>query len=233
MQYRLKCFTCSSSCVKNGKSKNGTQRLYCKQCRKTFQDRYQYKAWYKHVNTKIALLTREGCGIRSIARLVGISVTTVMRRIRLISKALTRPDSIFRGKEYQLDEMRTFVGNKTKLYWIVYAIEKSTGSVVDFKVGRRNLKTLAKVVDTLLLSEPSKVSTDKFALYGSLLPESVHYLSPYNINHIERRNLSVRTHLKRLNRKTICFSRSVAMLEACLRIYFWGGKATVMASHVR
>jgi hypothetical protein len=42
-----------------------------------------------------------------------------------------------------------------------------------------------------------------------------------NTNHIERKNLSLRTHLKRLNRRTICFSKSLVILSACLRIYFW------------
>ncbi|HMW09684.1 MAG TPA: transposase, partial [Bacteroidia bacterium] len=32
----------------------------------------------------------------------------------------------------------------------------------------------------------------------------------------------LRTHLKRLNRRTICFTRSAIMLFACLKIYFWG-----------
>jgi insertion element IS1 protein InsB len=39
---------------------------------------------------------------------------------------------------------------------------------------------------------------------------------------IERKNLSIRTDIKRLSRGTICFSRSRIMLENCLKIYFWG-----------
>ncbi|MDL2326931.1 IS1 family transposase [Bacteroidales bacterium OttesenSCG-928-A14] len=33
------------------------------------------------------------------------------------------------------------------------------------------------------------------------------------------RNLTLRTHLKRLSRKTICFTRSVEMLSSCLKLY--------------
>ncbi|WP_188464902.1 IS1 family transposase [Marivirga lumbricoides] len=39
---------------------------------------------------------------------------------------------------------------------------------------------------------------------------------------MERKNLSLRTHLKRLNTRSICFSKSKVMLIACLTIYFWG-----------
>ena len=39
-------------------------------------------------------------------------------------------------------------------------------------------------------------------------------------NHIERHNLTIRTHIKRLTRRTICFSRKAIMLYAVLKIYF-------------
>jgi insertion element IS1 protein InsB len=93
---------------------------------------------------------------------------------------------------------------------------------VDLKVGKRNKKTLSRVTDTLLLSEAIKIYTDRLNLYEYLIPEELHTRSKYKINYIERKNLSVRTHLKRLARKTICFSKSIVMLEACLKIYFWG-----------
>ncbi|WP_409070947.1 IS1 family transposase [Flavobacterium sp.] len=38
---------------------------------------------------------------------------------------------------------------------------------------------------------------------------------------MERKNLSLRTHLKRLNRRSICFSKNLIILNAVLRIYFW------------
>ncbi|MCA4783332.1 transposase, partial [Empedobacter stercoris] len=41
-------------------------------------------------------------------------------------------------------------------------------------------------------------------------------------NHIERNHLSLRTHLKRLNRKTICYTKNMDILSAILTIYFWG-----------
>ena len=48
-----------------------------------------------------------------------------------------------------------------------------------------------------------------------------HKTSLYGTNHIERNNLTIRTHIKRLTRRTICFSRNVDMLYATLKIYFW------------
>ncbi|WP_084793469.1 IS1 family transposase [Prevotella ihumii] len=43
----------------------------------------------------------------------------------------------------------------------------------------------------------------------------------HSTNHIELYNLTLLTHLKQLNRKTICYSRSLSMLTAIIRIYLW------------
>lgn len=95
-----------------------------------------------------------------------------------------------RGKEYEVDEMRTYIGKKSRLYWVVYALRRDNREVIDFKVGKRNSKTLQRVLDTVYLSEPKKVQTDRLGLYKNLIPNALHYTSQYNINHIERKNLS-------------------------------------------
>jgi insertion element IS1 protein InsB len=218
------CFKCSTQSIKNGKSQSGKQRYYCKGCRRSFQMSYLYRACGDRMTNKIISLTREGCSLRSISRLLKISITTIIRRIKAYARALSRPFAILRGKEYEVDEMRTYVGNKSRPYWIVYALEKNTKEVIDFRVGKRSLKTLQGVTHTLLLSEAKMIFTDGYGLYRQLIPEAIHSRRKYQINTIERKNLSIRTHLKRLNRKTICFSKSRQMLEACLKIYFWSEK---------
>lgn len=45
------------------------------------------------------------------------------------------------------------------------------------------------------------------------------WLSNVKLNRKERMNLTLRTHLKRLIRRGICFSRSAVMLDACLKLY--------------
>ena len=55
----------------------------------------------------------------------------------------------------------------------------------------------------------------------AVTPKSIHKRFQYCTNKIERMNLTLRTHIKRLSRKTICFSKSEKYLEAHLKIYFW------------
>jgi insertion element IS1 protein InsB len=216
----MECRYCDNVCQKSGKQNNKVQRYYCKACKKYQQIFYRYKAYAKDTNAKIILYKKESCGMRGVARIMKISRNTIKARILKIAGQLKKP-VIVKGKEYEMDEMRTYIKNKDNRYWIAYAIRRDTREVVDLKVGKRNKKTLSRVTDTLLLSEAIKIYTDRLNLYEYLIPEDLHTRSKYKINYIERKNLSIRTHLKRLARKTICFSKSIVMLEACLKIYFW------------
>ena len=51
-----------------------------------------------------------------------------------VSKRVQKPAILF-GKQYELEEMRTYVQRKTKLLWIVCAMRKDTEQVVDFVSG--------------------------------------------------------------------------------------------------
>lgn len=215
------CINCKGKAIKYGKTANGKQRFCCSVCNKTFLQEYSYNAYHLPTDTFIVKYIKEGVGIRSIARLLAISTTTVLKRIVSISKTVSKPLISF-GKNYEVDEIRTFVKSKNRLIWVVYALQKDTKQVVEFAVGKRTNKTLNKVIGTLLLSNVKKVYTDKLPNYKTIIPEEIHNTSFRGTNHIERRNLNLRTHLRRLNRRTICYSKSVTMLVACLKIYFWG-----------
>lgn len=232
----INCCKCNGECIKNGHDARGKQRYYCKGCRKTRVAHYTYKACLPDMVNAVALLLCEGCGIRGIARILSISPVTVLKKIIEKAKSITKP-MLFKNRNYQMDEMRTFIGSKSKLYWVAYAVERSEtsplppfanpqtkhtrGRVVDFKVGARTNKTLRTIIDTLLLSDAKQISTDDLGNYKSLIPVKLHCVRKNGINLIERMNLNLRTHLKRLNRRTICYSKSLRMLNACLKIYWW------------
>ena len=215
------CPNCKSkNSIKNGFTANKKQQFICKSCKNRFIDFYTYKAYNPWINKRIIQFTKEGLGIRSTARILKISTTTLLKRIITIAKKIPN-QPIFKNKTYEVDEIRTFIKNKEKPVWIVYALERKTKQVVNFSIGRRTKRTLQYVTNTLLLSNPKTIYTDKLIHYKSLLNGTNHITKPFGTNHIERKNLSLRTHLKRLNRKIICFSRSYIMLQCVLRIYFW------------
>jgi len=217
----MKCPNCQSLCVKNGLQSNGSQRYYCKQCKVSLQREYKNHACARNTDHKITALLKEGVGIRGVARLLNIAPNTVMNRILKISNSIEKPSASM-GKVYEMDEMCTYVGRKKRLVWIAYAIRRDTREVMDFKVGPRTNRTLTAVLKTLELSFAKAIYTDGLKQYRYLIRKEIHKVKHRGTNYIERKNLTLRTHLKRLNRRTICFSKSLVMLIACLKIYFWG-----------
>ena len=107
----VKCRYCAGYCIKNGKEKNGQQRFKCKSCKKSQQAVYQYNAYVKSLNNHIIALTKEGVGIRGTARLLDISPTTLISRIKKIATEIKEP-ALVKGKTYEVDELRTFVKKK-------------------------------------------------------------------------------------------------------------------------
>jgi insertion element IS1 protein InsB len=185
--------------------------------------RIRYKYQSKNVeDSQISQLIKEGCGIRSIARILTISPSTVIRRILKIGKCIKGPSQISLGQTYQVDELFTYIGNKNNRVCIAYSLNPATGEVIDLVVGRRNKTNLKRIISTLLLSDAKHITTDKLNIYKELIPKEIHSTKNRGINHIERQNLNLRTHLKRLNRRTICYSKSLTVLVAAVKIYFWG-----------
>ncbi|MCP2025418.1 IS1 family transposase [Flavobacterium sp. HSC-32F16] len=216
----IQCNFCNGKCVKNGFQSNGNQRYKCCVCQKRQQIDYIYNAYKRVTNENIIQLTKEGLGIRSTARILKISATTLLKRIISIARNIAKPINS-RGKTYEVDELCTYIRHKRNLIWLVYALEKDSRTVVSFNVGKRTNKTLSHVLETLKLSEAKKIFTDRLKNYRYLINEKMHSVKRFGTNHIERKNLTLRTHLKRLNRRTICFSRSLAVFNAILKIYFW------------
>lgn len=194
----------------------------CKNCGKAQLGTYTRKAYSDvKINSWIAGMVKEGCGIRSIARLLKVSINTIIKRIKQIANGITKPPIVIKQEAVEVDELRTFVGRKQNEYWVAYALSRQTGKVIDFITGKRTKRTLKVLTDTLLLAQVKKIYTDNLTAYWKLIPKTIHKRGNRLINHIERNNLNLRIHLKRLSRRTICYSRSVVMLNACLRIYFW------------
>ncbi|MDC8099645.1 IS1 family transposase [Chryseobacterium rhizosphaerae] len=218
-----KCSRCvgeNSGFIKYGKTNQGKQRYQCKICKRINILDYTYNAYEKDINQKIILFTKEGLGIRSTARILKISATTLLKRILIIAGKIVQPTIKF-YQSYELDEMRFFVRKKSNPMWLVYAINKYTKEVSGFYIGKRNNKTLNAVVKTLIRSKARKIYTDKLKNYKYLIPKEIHKTERFGTNGIERQNLNLRIHLKRLNRKTICFSKNTLILISILKIYFW------------
>jgi len=212
------CKYCKKTCIKKGKIKN-TQRYQCTCCGKYQQKKYSKPRIPQEKYEWTIKLNNEGCGISNIARLLNISKSSVQRIIERIAADLQMPQINESGQSYEIDELRTFCANKKNELWLIYAINRTSKHIVDFFVGRRTKENIAKVVSTLQKLQPKHIFSDKSNIYENLISKNIHKIYPRCTNYIERTNLTLRTHIKRLSRKTICFTKSAIMLKNCVRLY--------------
>lgn len=217
----MNCQYCNSPCVKFG-IRNTKQRFRCKNCNRTQLAEYKNKAWLPQ--SKKLFIKSLGCsiGVRRMAYLIGISKPTILkwlcegRKFKGLGRSKILPND-----EYEIDEIQTYVGDKDSKTWIIYAISKTTRLPIALKVGRRTKENLKQVVNKVLIYSPKRIYTDGLDIYQSLIPKYLHKRGKRKINYIERKNLTLREHIKRLSRKTISFTKKEEMLELHLRWYFW------------
>jgi len=214
----MNCHYCRNACVKSGVRK-GVQRYQCKVCKRNMQAIYTKPRIPQEKYEWTVRLNNEGCGISNIARLLKISKSSVQRVIERIATNLQMPQPNESGQSYEIDELRTFCANKKNELWLIYAINRKSKRIIDFFVGRRTKENVGKVVSALQKLHPKHIYTDLLNIYESLISESIHKIYARCTNYIERKNLTLRMHIKRLSRKTICFTRKENMLKNCVRLY--------------
>lgn len=99
------------------------------------------------------------------------------------------------------------VKKKTNQRWLWHAIDRLTGQVLAYTFGQRKDEVFLKLKQ---LKEPFGIKhycTDGWGAYERHLPVEKHEVGKRKTQRIERKHLTLRTRIKRLARKTICFSR--------------------------
>ncbi|MCL2682548.1 MAG: IS1 family transposase [Bacteroidales bacterium] len=144
----MKCHYCENDCVKSGVRKN-IQRYRCKFCKKYQQATYIKPRIPQEKYEWTIRLNNEGCGISNIARLLEISKSSVQRLIERIVANLQIPEINERGQSYEIDELRTYCGNKRNELWLIYAINRCSKRIINFAVGRRTKENIAIVVSMI------------------------------------------------------------------------------------
>jgi insertion element IS1 protein InsB len=121
--------------------------------------------------------------------------------------------------ELELDELWSFVGDKTQQAWLWYAFEPRSHQVVAWVIGRRTDAICRRLLRQLRRCHVLRLCTDDWGSYRKLIPKAQHWVGKQWTQEIERQNLNFRTHLKRLHRRTICFSKSDEMHKAVVKLY--------------
>jgi len=115
--------------------------------------------------------------------------------------------------------MWSFVGAKASARWLWSALDHRTGSVLAYVVGTRKDAEFLKLRARLAPFGITRYYTDKAGVYRRHLPPGQHTVGKLSMQKIERKHLTLRTRLKRLARKTLCFSRSCVMHDLLIGLF--------------
>ena len=226
-------FCASTNVVKRGKTSNDKQRYECRNeaCdHSTFILDYSYLGCLPDTKDRILDMAVNANGIRDTARVLNIAIATVLSTLRLLEnnlesiniRVLENPDChSFKVLivKVELDEMWSFVGNKKNQRWLWHAIDHKTGKILAYVFGRRKDEVFKKLRKLLMPFGIKKFYTDDWGSYERHLPSDKHIIGKKNTQKIERKHLTLRTRIKRLARKTICFSKSSQMHDIVIGLF--------------
>ena len=122
-----------------------------------------------------------------------------------------------------MDEMWSFVHDKSQQYWLWWAIDHNTGEPLAFTFGTREHKYLEELQILLTPFDIIIVYADDNYAYKKRITNSIVVTGKRNTQKIERKHLSLRTWCSRLVRKGIRFSKTHQMhrIVVGLIINFW------------
>ncbi len=122
-------------------------------------------------------------------------------------------------EESELDEMWSYVGKKSNPRWLWHAIDRKTGQVLAYVFGHRKDEVFLQLKSLLEPFGIKKYCTDGWGAYQRHLPAECHEIGKRKTQRIERKHLRLRTRIKRLARKTICFSKTEEMHEGVIGLF--------------
>lgn len=115
--------------------------------------------------------------------------------------------------------MWSYVGKKKEPRWLWHAIDHYSGAVLAYVFGRRKDAVWQELQQLLKPFGIKRFYTDHWGAYARQLEGAQHFPGKGRTQRIERKHLTLRTRLKRLTRKTICFSKSVQMHDLVIGMF--------------
>jgi IS1 family transposase/transposase-like protein len=216
----IACPRCSSRNIKkNGTTANRKQKYRRKDCCRQFITDYTYRGRQHLICALIVPMTMNSSGIRDIARLLSVSTNTVLKTIRQHAAQIAEPRVPPPIKELEIDEFWSFIKDKSRQCWCWHGLNRATTRIAAYVLGRRTDRSCRQLVEKLSGCAVERFYTDDWQSYAKTLPPEQHTVSKAETLNIERHNLNFRTHLKRLHRRTICFSKSDEMHAAVIKLY--------------
>jgi IS1 family transposase len=118
-----------------------------------------------------------------------------------------------------MDERWSLVGHKKHPRWLWPAINHATGrGWADVRAPHTDA-ALESLMQRLKPFGMEQFYTDGWGGYTRILDDEQHEVGKHYTQKIERKHLTLRTRIKRLARKTICFSKSEWLHDIVIRLF--------------
>ena len=116
----------------------------------------------------------------------------------------------------EMDEMWSFYHDKKHQIWLWWAVDHETNIPLAYTFGTREHKYLDKLLELLKPFNIGTVYADNNFAYESRITDKTLINGKKNTQKIERNHLTLRTRIKRLSRRTICFSKDKDIHESVI-----------------
>ena len=175
--------------------------------------------WGADRNNKLLVMRMllRSSGVRDCSAVLGLSIGCVLRIVlSMADKLEIKPKHSYYCK-VQIDEQWSYVGNKSRKVWLIYAYCHQTGEILGFAMGKRNSKTVRQLVLKLKRLEIDFYLTDDWKAFKATLPYHKHLIGKQFTKAIEGVNTWFRTRIKRLVRRTTAFSKKLIYHYAIIK----------------
>ena len=119
----------------------------------------------------------------------------------------------------EVDEVWSFVGKKQTPRWLWHALDHRTGAILAYVFGRREDQAFLELKTLLVPFGITRFYTDGWGAYQRHLAPELHEVGKPHTQQLERKHLTLSTRIKRLVRKTICFSKSIQMHDLVIGLF--------------
>jgi insertion element IS1 protein InsB len=119
----------------------------------------------------------------------------------------------------EVDEMWSFVGKKSQPHWLWHAIDHLTGQVLAYVFGAREDEVFLELKTLLEPFGITRFYTDGWGAYRRHIDPTKHTVGKQRMQKIERKHTTLRARIKRLVRRTICFSKTVQMHDIVIGLF--------------
>lgn len=121
--------------------------------------------------------------------------------------------------EAEADEMWSFVQSKAHQRWLWHAIDHDSGAILAYVIAAHEDQAFLELKALLEPFGIMQFYTDGWGTYERHLDPTFHTVGKRHTQKIERKHLTLRTRLKRLARKTLCFSKSIVMHDVVIGLF--------------